>query len=92
MNLDIDTMLDADRWVRFALGASPAESIDRAAERVVNGHAAGVAQPHGAIETALVVRLPRDDPWEMMLRARDVARKMCAPRAVGSPSGSEDPE
>ena len=82
MMLDLDTMLDADRWVRFALGASPTESIDKAAERVVISHAGGVEQPHGALETALVVRLPRNDPWEMMLRARDVAKAMCAPRAV----------
>ena len=85
----IDTMLEADRWVRFALGASPKESIDDAAKRVATAMANGIEQPRGAFETAQVViaRL-EGDPWAMMLRARDVAKKHCIARAT--PSGGAD--
>jgi hypothetical protein len=79
--MTIEEMLDADRWARWVLTARPDESMNEAARRVLDALNAGIEQPRGAAEAAVVIDGP-GDPWSRVIRAADIAKKNRGPRLV----------
>lgn len=77
--MNMTEMLDADRWARWVLTARPDESMVEAARRVLDAANAGVGQPGGAVEAAVVIDGP-GDPWARVFRAADIAKKHAKPR------------
>ncbi len=71
----IDDALEADRWVCWVLGKRPNETMIAAARRVLDAANAGIEQPEGACEAAVIIDGPGES-WQRIYRAADVAKRV----------------